>query len=129
MFEQKTKTIELGRGYVAPDGNAHRHVTLRVPMIEDEIRADAKLAELRASANEVERSVAGSGALHALAMAHECIVAWDGIADVQLAHLRQLTRADAGLIISAFHTLEAEDAEDAKRLLSGNSETGERATE
>lgn len=127
LGEQKTKTVELGRGYVDPDGKAHRFVTLRVPMIEDEIRADATVAQMRSSGSEAERRVAESGALHTLAMVKECIVGWDGIALIDLAHLRTLSRKDAARLIAGFYELEAADAVEAKELLEkgaqGKSET------
>ena len=130
LFEQRTKVVELTRGYVDEKGTAHRLVTLRVPMIEDEIRADAAIAKLRVSASEAERAVAESGALHTLAMVRECIMAWEGITVIQLDHLRQLSRADAAKLIAAFYELEAEDAQAAKQLVEqgatteGKSESG-----
>ncbi len=118
LFGQPTtKTVELTRGYVDPDGNAHREVTLRAPMIEDEICRDAAIADMRRSGSESERGKADSDALQMLALVKECVMSWDGIADVQLSHLRQLTRRDASILILALDALEAEDAQLAKKTL------------
>lgn len=125
--ERRTKTVTLARGYVDPDGNAHREVTLRVPMIEDEIRRDAAIADMRRSSSGLDRAVAESETLQGMALIKEVIVSWDGIADVQLMHLRSLSRADAARLHGAMLALEAEDATEAKRLAEGGPEGNEEA--
>ena len=125
MFEQtRTKVVELRRGYVA-DGKAHRRIVLRVPMIEDEIRRDAALNEMRYSSSEIEQRAAESDALSMLALVKECIVSWEGIAEVKMIHLRSLTRSDASKLIAAFNALEHEDAAEADKLLKADLEGNE----
>lgn len=100
----ETVTIKLARGYIDPEGKAHREVVLRAPLIDDEIKADAARSIRGMSApGEGE-----SDALWELYLFRECIVSLGAIRqlDVDL-HLRTLSRADSRRLSAGVAMLEA----------------------
>lgn len=98
------RTVELERGYIDPEtGEAFKTVTLRGPLIEDEIQRDALVFNL---ARTEGLGIARSEAIQVLGLVFQCVDSWEGIEAVQLEHLRALTRSDTNLLLDAFRALE-----------------------
>jgi|SRR5690554_4919817 len=96
------KTIQLTRGFVDSNGDAHKNVTLRVPKMRDE--AAAELAATRAG-------FGSQSSYFSCAMIAQCISQWDGIASVTVDHILDLYRTDVLMLQNALAALEAEDIE------------------
>jgi hypothetical protein len=101
-MNENLHTFELARGYIDPQtGKAHRKVTIRAPLIDDEIKADAAVA-LAGAAGVVNVSAeSASRALWELHFAAQCIISLGEIREVSVAkHLRSLPRKDAKTIVA-----------------------------
>ncbi|MFB6374482.1 MAG: hypothetical protein ABEN55_15490 [Bradymonadaceae bacterium] len=95
--EPVSNTITLPRGYVDHEGERHREITLRAPTIGDEL---AGTRELR------EQGYDPDGTSAAIGTVKQCIERWEGIADVQLFHLFQLTRQEGRMLVNRMNALE-----------------------
>jgi hypothetical protein len=105
--------IELKRGYIDQEGNAHTQVTLRAPRMRDEVVAERE-------ANEAGFD-AGS-AYFECAFIAQCVTSWGGIVDVKTNHVLELHRLDAQALREEIGRLETVDIE---AQTSGNSSDGE----
>lgn len=91
-------TVELPRGYVDQEGNHHREVTLAVPSVGDEIKAERELRE-----NGYNPDVE---AAQQMALVKRCITDWGDIQDVRLHHVFSLRRPEAVMLIERLQQLE-----------------------
>jgi len=102
-----TETITLTRGFIDESGKAHRKVVIRAPLIDDEVKADAKVALAGASKILEVSAESASDSLWDLHFAAECIVSLGEIRTVGISHLRTLSRADARRITAGVAGMEA----------------------
>lgn len=94
------RTVELPRGYVDQEGNHHREVTLRIPNVGDEIKAERALRE-KGYNPDVESA-------QKMALVCRCIESWGDIQDVRLHHVFSLRRPEAVMLIERLQQLESE---------------------
>jgi hypothetical protein len=108
MFKAITKEVELARGFIDKDGNAHKTIVLRPPTIDDEVTRDAEMASIKFG-DELTQYEGFSETLKAMALIKQCTLSWDGIPKPELHHFRALSRKDGRLLIEKFNDLEEED--------------------
>lgn len=112
-----TKTVQLRRGFCDADGKHHRAATIRIPTIDDEVRAECDVARLAAASEDA--SLTHSDTLDRLALIARCLVQLGEVVDPQLEHVRALRRYDVATLNNALFELERED--EAAQLAEGKS--------
>ncbi|MEM1347991.1 MAG: hypothetical protein AAGI01_05485 [Myxococcota bacterium] len=112
-----TKTVELRRGYVDPDGNYHRTAVLTLPTIDDQIAAERDVIQL--AADREDAALRLSDVLIEAALLARCTVQLGAIPDPTLEHIRALRRYDYIALRGALQVLEDED--EAAQLAEGKS--------
>jgi hypothetical protein len=105
-METPQVTVELSRGYVDRNGEAHKTVVLRLPTMNDEVKADIEAARLRASKRETDRLLATSANFYQFSIVLNCVVSWGKLVRWDFQHIEALTRPDARKLVDALTRLE-----------------------
>lgn len=107
----QTKTITLPIGYIdpaKPDAPPARKLTVRLPTISDEIKADTVRAELARHQEQGVKDFARSDMATSVIFLANVICEWPGVDLFGWQHVRQLTRVDYSALNRAVAELEEE---------------------
>lgn len=112
MNEQESQiqvSVELVRGYRDVDGNVHKTVVLRPPLIDDEIKRDGELATIAFSDDPVKAGEAESQLYATLLLIRQVTVQFGSMIKppFPLAAFRSLSRRDVRLLVAGFNEVEA----------------------